>query len=138
AGAAGAAGEAGFGSRQHYLRWDARRSWNSLEQAGVRYDSSIAYPDHVGFRAGCCYEYPTFDLAGRRRLRLTERPLIVMESSLLSYMGLTLDQAEQVIASLSDTCRTYGGDFTLLWHNHMLVSRPAKLAYQRILAAIAS
>ena len=47
--------------RQHYLRWRAPTTWQNWEDAGLDYDSTVGYADHVGFRAGTCYEYPIFN-----------------------------------------------------------------------------
>ncbi|MDA9299662.1 hypothetical protein N9P97_02165, partial [Saprospiraceae bacterium] len=48
-------------SRQHYLRFDASSTWNNLEEANVRCDSTLGYPDEAGFRSGVCYTYPVYD-----------------------------------------------------------------------------
>src|SRR5262249_14694223 len=115
-----------WGGRQHYLRWSNPDTWQNWESSGLAYDSTLTYAQHVGFRCGCCYEYPVMNLRTRQRLALRERPLVVMESSLLTYMGYSLDAAEQKVLELMATCRRYRGDFTLLWHNHVLAARPIK------------
>jgi len=126
-----------WGGRQHYLRWANPTTWQSWEAAGLDYDSSLGYAQHVGFRCGCCYEYPVMNLQTGQRLALRERPLIAMESSLLSYMGCSLRAAEHWLRDLIATCRRYEGDFSLLWHNHMLVGDAAKKTYARVVAAAA-
>jgi len=126
-----------WGGRQHYLRWANPTTWQSWEAAGLDYDSSLGYAQHVGFRCGCCYEYPVMNLQTGQRLRLRERPLVAMESSLLSYMGCSLRAAERWLRDLIATCRRYDGDFSLLWHNHMLVADAAKKTYSQVVAAAA-
>jgi len=108
-----------WGGRQHYLRWEAPTTWQAYEDAGLAYDSSLTHADHAGFRCGTCYAFPVFNLRTRQSLTLRERPLIVMEGSLFgeAYMKLDSRQALQKVAALSDTCRQFDGDFTLLWHN---------------------
>jgi hypothetical protein len=118
-----------WGGRQHYLRWRNPTTWRNWDQCQLTYDGTLGFADHVGFRTGTCWEYPVFDLVSRRRLALRERPLIAMESSLLNYMRLPISEAAARLVRLSRTCRAHRGDFTLLWHGHMLASRDAKHTY---------
>lgn len=107
------------GGRQHYLRWRSSETaviWDSL---GLEYDSTIGYGDHIGFRSGFCCEYPLYDVRRREPLKILERPLIVMECSLLSsiYMNVTFDEAFKQMLKLYSQVKKFDGDFTLLWHN---------------------
>jgi len=69
------------GNRQHYLRWDASQTPAYLDKAGFEYDTTGAYADRPGFRHGVCYEFSMFDFLGRKKLKLKQRPLIVMNCS---------------------------------------------------------
>jgi hypothetical protein len=123
-----------WGGRQHFLRWSGRL-WEAYEEAGLAYDASLSFADHPGFRAGICWEYPVFDLWGRRPLPVRERPLVAMDASLLQYMRLDDAATLARLAALKETCRRWEGDFTLLWHNDRLFWRGARRAYQYALAA---
>jgi hypothetical protein len=114
-----------WGGRQHYLRWDAGSTWRHWDAAGLAYDSTLAYPERIGFRCGVCFEYPVFDVLERRRLNLRERPLVAMDVSILSdnCMALSPEKALEELESLASICRGFQGDFTLLWHNDSLVHR---------------
>lgn len=112
-----------LGGRQHYLRWKAPTTWLNWESAGMIYDSTLSFAEHAGFRAGTAREYRAFDLVGSRQLRLLERPLIVMDTTLLDYMQLgPSEQAIQRGLRLKQRCQRLGGNFTLLWHNSNLIS----------------
>ncbi len=108
-----------WGGRQHYLRWQVPITWRSWNQAGLNYDSTLSYADHAGFRCGICYEFPVFDLEKRQVLSLRERPLVVMEASVLGeqYMNLSGQEALSYMLRLKERCQQFNGDFTLLWHN---------------------
>jgi hypothetical protein len=123
-----------WGGRQHYLRWQNPTTWQNWEEAGLDYDSTLSFAERPGFRCGTCYEYPVFNLLTRERLRLRERPLIVMDASLLSYARLTPERALDEIEVLKDRCRRVQGQFTLLWHNDRLLSRRARRAYARAIS----
>jgi hypothetical protein len=120
-----------WGARQHYLRWENPFTWRSYESMGLVYDSSLTFAERPGFRCGVCYEYSVFDLVSRRPLRLRERPLIVMDGSLLGYQRLSPARAADRIALLRERCRLFRGDFTLLWHNSMLLERGVRRLYAR-------
>lgn len=125
-----------WGGRHHYLRWSARETARHWESAGLAYDSTLGFADQIGFRCGTCYEYPLFDLAGRSVLNLRERPLLVMEVTLLSseYMGIdNVDAAVAKVAGIKRACRQFSGDFTLLWHNDRLTTSDLKDMYLRCL-----
>jgi hypothetical protein len=126
-----------WGGRQHYLRWEAPTTWQHWEDAGLAYDSSVGFAERPGFRSGTCYEFPVFNLRTRRELRLRERPLVVMEVSLLAtiYLGLDHEDTFAWAARLVEACRRHHGDFVLLWHNNNLVASRDRMLYQRLLAA---
>lgn len=124
-----------WGGRQHYLRWDAPTTWRNWEAAGLHYDSTVGYADRPGFRCGTCYEFPVFDLQTRKRLNLRERPLIVMEGTLLgeNYLGLDHNRAWEHIDRLIYACRLFQGDFILLWHNSQLLTTQDHRLYEKTL-----
>jgi hypothetical protein len=126
-----------WGGRQHFLRWKNPDTWNAWNELGMSYDSTLTHAEEVGFRCGCCYEYPVFDLKSRRALRLRERPLVAMDATLFSYMKLSSEQVIQRILGLVETCRRYQGDFTLLCHPNFLLSSKLRSTYRQIVEAAA-
>jgi len=127
-----------WGGRQHYLRWENPTTWQAYSEAGLSYDSTLTFADHVGFRCGTCREYPVFNLRSRKQLALRERPLIAMEGSLFSYQRLGVRAALEQIAALRNACRRVRGDFTLLWHNSSLASGAEKRAYRQAIELLAA
>ena len=77
-------------NRQHYLRWCDKKTPQILNASGVDFDSSIYFASSPGFRAGTSKEYRMFDLEKRECLNLIQKPLLIMEESMLSnkYLGL--------------------------------------------------
>jgi hypothetical protein len=114
-----------FGARQHYLRWQGPDTWQHYEDAGLIYDTTLSYADHIGFRCGTCYEYTVFNLNTRKHLTLTEQPLIVMDCTALDtrYMNLHFREALDKITRLKETCKKYNGNFVILWHNDRFVNK---------------
>ena len=106
-----------FGGRQHYLRCEMPTTTRLWSENGLDYDTSLGYADRPGFRCGTCFEYPMFDGVNQRALRLRERPLVLMECSVISdvYLGLGYgDQALEEMKRHRDCCYRVGGNFTLL------------------------
>ena len=129
-----------WGGRQHYLRWCTPVTFQNWNDAGLDYDSTLGFADYAGFRCGVCYEFPVFNLVTRERLRLIERPLIVMECTVLDarYMGLGIENGDafDFVSGLVKKCKLYGGDFTLLWHNNRMVVPCEINLYTEILKAL--
>jgi len=112
-----------LGGRQHYLRWKTPSTARLWDTNGLDYDSTLSFADRPGFRCGTCHEYRLYDLDQRCPLRLRERPVILMECSVIAerYMGLGYsDAALAMMQGYRHTCHRLKGDFTLLWHNSHL------------------
>ena len=128
-----------WGGRQHYLRFATPTTWRHYASAGLDYDATLALADQPGFRCGTCYDFPVYDLEQRQALPLREKPLMVMEGTMLDpdYLGLSPATARARIIRLAEACRQFGGSFNLLWHNSRLISAAERRLYSSILAAIA-
>lgn len=124
-----------WGGRQHYLRWQVPITWRNWNDAGLDYDSTLSYADHAGFRCGICCEFSVFDLGKRQVLHLQERPLIVMEASVLGeqYMNLSRQKALDYMLMLKNRCQLFDGDFTLLWHNSSFEKPEIWEIYERLI-----
>lgn len=129
-------GKVGWGGRQHYLAWRSPETWRAWAHAGLSYDSSYAFPERVGFRAGTCRAFPVFDLQERQQLELEERPLIVQDGTLLHFMGMTGRKGLEHVQQLSVRCRESAGTLTLLWHNSSFTSRHSRGWYLEMLAEV--
>jgi hypothetical protein len=124
-----------WGGRQHFLRWEAPATWRNWDIAGLDYDSTLGFADRSGFRCGTCYDFRVYDIQERRQLKLRERPLIVMEGTLLgeNYLGLDHDLAWTQIRRLIAACQLFSGEFVLLWHNSHLLANEDFILYEKVL-----
>jgi len=103
--------------RQHYLRFSIPRTWQIWDECGIEWDSTMSYADSSGFRCGVCYPFPVFDIEQRKQLNLWERPLIVMEGSLVGYEKLSLEEAKKKVDNLKSEVKKHNGEFVFLYHN---------------------
>lgn len=121
--------------RQHFLRFCAPLTWQTMAAAGISEDSTLGYHDRGGFRCGTSRSFPVFDVSTGKELPVREQPLICMEHSLLAegYQGLNAEDAYSYAMGLSNQVKKFGGNFTLLWHNHNLVTSGQKSLFKNIL-----
>jgi len=78
------------GIRQHYLKFTPGTTGQIQEKAGLKYDASLGFAEHDGFRHSYCWPYRLFDYKNDRTLDLWEIPLTVMEGTHFYYRKLDL------------------------------------------------
>lgn len=125
-----------IGARQHYLRWRPDLTARALDELGIEYDSTLGFADVLGFRCGTSHSFPLFDLPSRRALNLRERPLVLMEATVISraYLGLGCSlKAHALMHRIREKCLRFGGEFSLLWHNSNFVDDRARELYRSLL-----
>jgi len=110
-------------SRQHFLKFRLPESYQRLIACGIQHDHSMGYADVPGFRAGTCRAFLWFDVQRNQETTLIIHPVIVMDSTLNTYMKLTSEQSMSIIDKLKLEVQNVGGDFTSLWHNETLAER---------------
>lgn len=105
-----------LGSRQHFLSFDYDTLFSAQEEAGIRYDMSMGFPDQCGPRAGFSYPYFPFCLDENRPYDVVELSLFFMDVTLRGYMGLRASLARRVVESgLRDLLRKRGA-VSVVWH----------------------
>lgn len=123
--------------REHYLRFEVPTTWQIWEDNCMKWDSTLSYADKEGFRCGVCYEYSVFNILTRKKLKLKEKPLIVMEGSFATYQpNIKPIEMEEKIRYLIEQIKKYNGEFVFLWHNssfNCVSWKNYKNIYERIL-----
>jgi hypothetical protein len=106
------------GHRYHYLRVDPHRNLAPLADVGLRYDTTLGFPDALGFRAGIARPFRPWDFDREDPLDLIEVPLAAMDATLAEerYLGLAAKRAEPQLMQLLDRAAEFGGAFAVLWH----------------------
>lgn len=128
--------QSSIGNRQHYLKFSSLKTFGYLDLAGISYDSSICFAERIGFRCGTSKTFTMFDLTQRKKLNILQKPLLIMEDSLLGKEYMAMEDQEKIIDQimlLKDGVDYFGGEFTLLWHNSSLNSKYLRDLYERIL-----
>jgi hypothetical protein len=105
------------GHRQHYLRMEYTVTLPIYERAGVKYDATLGYAEHEGYRNQFSYPYHPYHHGEDRAFRFLELPTVIMDVTLGSYRELSAAQAWQVIERWLERTCLRRGCLTLLWHN---------------------
>jgi peptidoglycan/xylan/chitin deacetylase (PgdA/CDA1 family) len=104
------------GLRQHYLRFDVRRTWRAQEIAGFTYDSTLGYNEAIGFRAGIAAPFHPWNAAERAPHRLLELPMTAMDGTLFRTLKLSGALAARRVREHLEAVEAAGGLAVLLWH----------------------
>src|SRR5579884_620295 len=106
------------GHRYHYLRVDPHRNLVALARLGFLYDTTLGFPDALGFRAGIAHPFRPWDFERDAPAELVEVPLAAMDATLAEerYHGLSAEAAKPQLLALLDWAAEHGGGFSILWH----------------------
>jgi len=122
--------------REHFLRFEVPSTWQIWENNGMKWDSSMSYADNEGFRCGVCYPFSVFNIIEGKQLKLQEKPLIVMDGSLVTYQNISVEEAYNKVNILLLEVKKYNGEFVFLWHNSAFNTKtwkPFQIIYEKIL-----
>lgn len=123
--------------RQHYLRWRTGITEAVLNKSGIHADSTLSFADVGGFRCGTSKPFLLFDLVSSSETKVTEYPLIVMETTYFGkgYLNLRIDDVFSHMNEMKSWCKIMDGCFTVLWHNCGLQTATRREIYKQIINA---
>ncbi|MEA2107423.1 MAG: polysaccharide deacetylase family protein, partial [Bacteroidota bacterium] len=105
------------GIRQHRLIFDINITPYLHEEAGLVYDTSLAFAEHEGFRNSYCLPFKLYNFKEDRPFHTWEIPLHVMDATLFEYRKLKMDEAFNSVQEIVNEVIKFNGVFSLLWHN---------------------
>jgi hypothetical protein len=129
------------GNRQHRLLWRHPETMKIIHQIGLRYDTSLGFAAHEGFRNSYCLPFRLFDFQRDAMIDVWEFPLLVMDVTLFAYQRYSLEEAMKKCRELVDEVSKFNGLYTLLWHNSFFdeIAYPGITGfYESLLEMIAS
>lgn len=104
------------GSRQHFLSFDSDALFAAQERADIEYDMSMGFPDRCGSRVGLSHPYFPYCAREERPYDVLQIPLVLMDVTLRSYMGLRGEKAWAEIERQLEVVRKAGGAVSVVWH----------------------
>lgn len=112
-----------IGYRSHFLVFEMDETPYQLENAGFRYDTTLGFPNQIGWRNSCSYPFYLFDHQNQRTSEILEIPLVIMDGTLFFEKYLRLDAASALKKCLEfvQIVEKHGGIMNLLWHNNAFI-----------------
>lgn len=106
-------------NRQHWLRFESQRAlFREVESAGMFADSSLGFPESVGFRNGANFAFPPYDFERECPHRFLEVPLVLMDGGLEAEARKSGQSPQQIADDVLTESRNAGwGGISILWHN---------------------
>src|SRR4029077_1674967 len=92
---------------------DRHRNLSPLADVGLRYDTTLGFPDALGFRGGIARPFRPWDFEREEPLAVIECPLPAMNAPLAEERSLALaaKRAEPQLMQLLDRAAEFGGAF---------------------------
>lgn len=109
-------------ARKHFLRLSIPDTYRLMEAVRITDDYTMGYADEVGFRAGLCTPFQTFDVLMDKPIKLMIHPFAYMDGTLKQYMSLSLDEAKARVSFLKKQVENVNGEFIGIWHNTSLTN----------------
>jgi hypothetical protein len=121
--------------RPHFLRIFPEISLQLISTIGFKNESSMLYSRQFGFRCGCTYPIPYFDIKSRQKTELMMIPTIAMSS-----VGIESGYQSQktIMKSLIQAVKEYGGKVQIIWHNSDFDTNEKKRYFEEVIGFINS
>lgn len=109
-----------LGTRQHYLRFDALKTWPLYESCKFTYDSTAGFASETGYRCGTGFPFYPFNKSSNSAYHFLEIPLVLMDSIFLLEHKLYVkpENAWQIIKKHLEMTRQYNSCLAINWHNN--------------------
>lgn len=108
-----------LGTRQHWLRLGGHQSFfDTIESAGLVYDSTLGFAEVAGFRNGACFAFPPYDFKREQPYPFLEIPLVLMDGNVEAAARLSGENADAIAEEILAESRRWGwGGIAADWHN---------------------
>jgi peptidoglycan/xylan/chitin deacetylase (PgdA/CDA1 family) len=126
------------GIRQHFLKFKIPDYFKAIQEVGFKYDASLGYSTHSGFRTAACHPYTFFNDSEKKEYDLLVIPLAIMEGTLSSKKRVDPDAIKDNAMGIISTIRKLKGGCSILWHNNRFFDKEFKgwgKAYELIVKA---
>jgi hypothetical protein len=112
-------GRKAIANRQHWLRFESHEKlYRAVASAKLALDSSLGFPDQVGFRNGASFAFPPYNLEDEEPYEFLEIPLVIMDGSLEAASRESKENPQDVADEVLRASRRWSwGGVSVLWHN---------------------
>lgn len=111
-------GFSAHGFRVRYLNLNYQNLFSALEKGKVKYDSSMGFDEHIGYRAGISFPFQPYNLKDDRPFNLLEIPVVALDSSLMNQNKNDHKRAKAKINRLIKISKEHNSHISVSWHTH--------------------
>ena len=120
-------------SRFHFIQMSLPASYTMLINDGIFEDHSMAFPDHVGFRAGTSRKFNWYDLSRELSTNLIIYPFCFMDATFEYYQtALNESSIRQKIEEITARIKKLGGSARWVFHNDIISSYSSKVDWNEL------
>ncbi len=119
-----------LGNRQHFwnLGPQTKNTLKMHQEAGLKYDSSIAFNDSTGFRNNVALPYYPFNNKDNTPIKTLQIPNFIMDTNLISTNTINEENILEKAIHLIENLEKSKGVASLNWHVRMAYPNDPKLA----------
>jgi hypothetical protein len=109
-----------LGNRHHYwhMHRELVRTFRMHEEAGLVFDSSVAFEESPGYRLGIAFPFHPWDAERSRASRCLEIPVMVMDGAYFDDPRARVDEAVSRFATLLAALKRAEGVAAIDWHEY--------------------
>jgi hypothetical protein len=107
-------------SRQHYLKFELPKTYQTLIDIGIEHEYSMGYSEIAGFRAATAVPFYWYNLNSEESTKLLIHPFVVMDVAYKNFQKMTVEETITSSAVLKDICRQLNLPFVFVFHNESL------------------
>ncbi|MFN0276091.1 MAG: DUF7033 domain-containing protein [Chitinophagales bacterium] len=104
-------------NRNHYLQIELPEGFNGMENSELKLDSTMGFPERIGFRNNYGLPFQPFKIKARRAYNFLEVPLNIMDTTLKFYQNKNSSQSRNYIFNFLEKHKQ-NAVITILWHNN--------------------
>jgi len=107
------------GYRARYLFYNYQTLFNLLEKSKIKYDTSIGFDEHIGYRAGISYPFYPFNIKENKRFNILEIPSILVDRTLFNQTGKNAKIARKLLTDILLISKKNHSLLSISWRNHV-------------------
>lgn len=104
-------------NRNHFLQIELPQGFNGMENSEVKIDSTMGFPEAIGYRNNYGLPFRPFKLKEKRAYNFLEVPLVIMDTTLKFYNNKNSASAKNVVLDFLEKNKQ-NAVLTILWHNN--------------------
>lgn len=106
-----------IGNRYHFLKFRPHSNFQEIENANLKFDTSLGFAEELGFRNNYGKPYIPWNFNEKRPYSFVECPLNIMDTTLHGYQKLNGEKAYQKIIKFVEM-NSSDCVISVLWHNN--------------------